>query len=109
MTPRKGQRDRRSAERAVQRKLCAVTVDLYIAGEEIDAFCRLRRESPNGFPLQHALPMRPIVVVGVDDRHAVSRQAGKNFALRLGNTGQRTKAFQVSGRQVIYQGGLRTS
>ena len=62
----------------------------------------VRRKTP-GFTLaNHALPVQPVIIVGVHNRDAVERQTGVNFALGFRHAFQRAKSFQVRGGQVIH-------
>ena len=68
---------------------------------------RIRREAPGFTRPNDALPVQPVVVIGVQNGDTVFRQAGVNLAFRFRHAFQRTKAFQMRRREVIHQRRLR--
>ncbi|SSW86218.1 Uncharacterised protein [Klebsiella pneumoniae] len=70
---------------------------------------RIWREAPGFTRTNDALPVQPVVVVGVQNGDTVIRQAGVNLAFRFRHAFQRAKAFQVRSREVIHQRRFRAS
>ena len=70
---------------------------------------RIRREAPGFTRTNDALPVQPVVVVGVQDGDTVIRQTGVNLTFGFRYAFQRAKAFQMRRREVIHQRGFRAS
>lgn len=84
-----------------------MTGDMHVGRREV-AVRRIRREAPHFAIANHALPVQPVVIVGIQNRDAVLRQTGKDFALRLSHARQRAEALEVRGGEVVDQRRFRT-
>ncbi|SSK98732.1 Uncharacterised protein [Klebsiella pneumoniae] len=91
----------------MQRKFGTMTGDMHVGRREV-AVRRVRREAPHFAIANHALPVQPVIVIGIQNRGAVLRQAGKDFTLRLSHTRQRAEALEVRGGEVVDQRRFRT-
>ena len=101
MAPRQRQQHINAAGWGLQSKFGPVRSHMNVGCREV-AIGGVRREAPGFTIANDALPVQPVIIVGVHNRDAVERQAGVNFALRFRHAFQGTKTFQVRGGQVIH-------
>ncbi|MNE35697.1 hypothetical protein D3C80_1294730 [compost metagenome] len=59
------------------------------------------RETPGFTRANDALPVQPVIVIGIHNGNAVLRQATINFTFRFCHAFQRAKSFKMRCRKVI--------
>ncbi|CCJ91514.1 hypothetical protein BN132_3442 [Cronobacter turicensis 564] len=106
MTPWQRQQNVHIAHRRTQRKFGTVAGNVNIGGAEV-AGGEVWREAPDLAVANHALPVQPVVVIGVQNRDAICRQAGEDFAFGFSHARERTETFEMRRRQVVDQRGIR--
>ncbi|CCK01029.1 hypothetical protein BN129_463 [Cronobacter sakazakii 701] len=106
MTPWQRQQNVHVARWRTQRKFGAVAGDMNIGSAEI-AGIEVWREAPDLAIANDALPVQPVVIISVQNRDAVCRQASEDFTFGFCHARERAEAFQMCRRQVIDQRGFR--